>query len=125
MTTAAGASAAVLTSGLLPSRQARANPLDSPPKPIPGGFSFPPHFYHLLLPAHPLIGTGPADTQDPSSITDFNGHIGLAYVTGTGTHTDKNTGEVTQLPYEVDLRFMKGTYVGEDGNKHHRTFALV
>jgi hypothetical protein len=77
------------------------------PKPIPGGFSEFGHFYHQLYPNEDT-----AHTEDPSTITDFNGHIGLAYVIGTGTHTDKMTGIVSQLPYRVDLRFMKGCTSG-------------
>jgi hypothetical protein len=65
---------------------------------------------HILLPgvAHP------ADA-DPSTITDFNGQIGYAIIDGTGTRTDLATGEVTTNPFEVDLRFMKGQFVGADG----------
>lgn len=95
------------------------------PRPIPGGFPALGHFYHLLSPGHPVFGTLGPDKEDPSSITDFNGHIGLAYVVGMGTHTDKITGDVSHLPYEVDLRFMKGEYVGKDGKKHHGAFALI
>jgi hypothetical protein len=95
------------------------------PKPIPGGFEAFGHFYHLLSPGHPVFGTLGPDKEDPSSIFDFNGHVGLAYVVGMGTHTDKTTGIVSHLPYEVDLRFMKGEFVGKDGKKHHGAFALI
>lgn len=118
----AGAAGVLLGAGFFSPVQA-ADAAD--PRPIPGGFPFLDHFYHLLTPEHPMFGTGTADTEDPSSITDFNGHIGLAYVTGMGTHTDKTTGDVNEFPFEVDLRFMKGTYVGANGRRHHATFALV
>ena len=42
-----------------------------------------------------------------------------------GTHTNKVTGVITRLPWEIDLRFMKGEYVGVDRKKHHGAFALV
>jgi hypothetical protein len=42
-----------------------------------------------------------------------------------GTHTDKTTGRVSRLPYRVDLRFMKGVYVGKDGKHHHGAFAAI
>jgi len=90
------------------------------PRPIPGGFAEFDHVYHQLYPNQDT-----ADTEDPSTITDFNGHIGLAYVEGMGTHTDKMSGIVSHLPYRVDLRFMKGVYVGKDGKRHHGAFAAI
>ena len=74
---------------------------------------------------YPVSAHSRPDKEDPSTITDFNGHIGLAYVVGMGTHTDQMTGDVSHLPYEVDLRFMKGVYVGKDLKIHHGTFALI
>jgi hypothetical protein len=76
-----------------------------------------------MAPGYP--GFGNAATDDPSVITDFNGHVGVTYVQGWGTHTDKTTGKVKRLPWEVDLRFMKGAYVASDGKQRHRTFALI
>jgi hypothetical protein len=90
------------------------------PRPSPGGFSDFGHFYHQLYP-----NENTAHTEDPSTITDFNGHIGLAYVEGMGTLTDKMTGAVSHLPYRVDLRFMQGVYVGEDDERHHGAFAAI
>jgi hypothetical protein len=115
--TAAGAAGLLLASSFLPPARAtvRADPM-----PIPGGFSEFGHFYHQLYPNRDT-----ADTEDPSTITDFNGHIGLAYVTGMGTHTDKMTGMESRLPYRVDLRFMKGVYVGQDGRRHRGAFAAI
>ena len=115
--TAAGVAGLLLGSSFLsPARAA----VCVDPKPIPGGFSEFGHFYHQLYPNRDT-----ADTEDPSTITDFNGHIGLAYVEGMGTHTDKMTGMESTLPYRVDLRFMKGVYVGKDGKKHHGAFAAI
>jgi hypothetical protein len=87
---------------------------------IPGGFSEFGHFYHQLY-----SNQDAAHTEDPSTITHFKGHIGLAYVEGIGTHTDKITGKEIDLPYRVDLRFMEGVYVGQDGKKHHGAFAAI
>jgi hypothetical protein len=115
--TAAGASGLLLGSiFLLPAQATRR----AAPKHIPGGFSEFGHFYHQLYPNEDT-----AHTEDPSTITDFRGHIGLAYIEGMGTHTNKMTGEVTRLPFRVDLRFMKGVYIGKDGKKHHGTFAAI
>ncbi len=115
--TTAGAAGLLLGASVLsPARAA----VCADPRPIPGGFSEFGHFYHQLYPNQDT-----ADTEDPSTITDFNGHIGLAYVEGMGTHTDKTTGLVSHLPYRVDLRFMKGVYVGRDGKHHYGAFAAV
>ncbi len=98
------------------------------PRPIPQGnqFLFPdPTVFHIELPGFPGFPDNDPARNDPSVITDFNGHIGLAYVRGTGTHTDLTTGMSSNLPFEVDLRFMEGTYVGLDGRNHHGAFALI
>jgi hypothetical protein len=70
---------------------------------------------------------GPVDSStpnksggDPSTITDFNGFVGVAHVQGTGTDGSGNA-----LFWDVDLRFMKGVYQGVDGNIHQATFAFV
>ena len=69
---------------------------------------------------------GPADNTsgrfggEPSTITDFNGFIGVAHVQGTGTDNSGNT-----LFWDTDLRFMHGVYQGTDGRIHSGTFAFV
>lgn len=115
--TTVGAAGLLLGASVLSPTQAA---VCADPKPIPGGFTDFGHFYHQRYPNQDT-----ADTEDPSTITDFNGHIGLAYVEGMGTHTDKTTGLVSHLPYRVDLRFMKGVYVGKDGKHHHGAFAAI
>jgi hypothetical protein len=94
--------------------------------PIPGGtpgFSSGDPFEHANLP-------GPADAappfgNEPSSITNFNGVIGVAHFEGDGTATNTKTGKTFKLLYDEDLRFMKGVYQGVDGELHRGTFALV
>lgn len=98
------------------------------PRPIPGGIQpFGPGttVYHVLLPGYPPLDSPDPAENDPSLITDFNGHVGIAFVQGTGTRTDLATGETSRNVFEVDLRFMQGAYIGEDGNRHHGTFVLV
>ena len=70
---------------------------------------------------------GPADNTttgrvggEPSTITDFNGFVGVAHVQGTGTDSSGNT-----LFWDTDLRFMHGIYQGVDGQLHSGTFAFV
>lgn len=121
---AATMGALALTPALAGARRALASNGD--PRWIPQGNDFlgDGTTYHVELPGYPFFPDNDPAEQDPSLITDFNGHVGLAYVQGTGARTDKVTGEVLTLPFEVDLRFMKGTYVGLDGRHHHGAFAL-
>jgi len=88
------------------------------PLPIPGGLE-------LLGPSGPLFHLFlPATGAEPSTITDFNGFVGWAAVGGMGTHTP--VGEApSHLPFESDVRFMLGEFVGADGRNHHGAFAFI
>ncbi len=117
--TAAGAGGAALTSGLwMPALAHAAMPVPAAPNPIPGGITPP----FLTAPIHFYLPelVGPTVAHDPSTIFDFNGFIGVAHVQGSGTD---NSG--TTLSYDVDTRFMKGTYIGVDGKTHHATFGFT
>jgi hypothetical protein len=72
--------------------------------------------FHVFLPGH---------GNEPSTITDFNGFIGIAEIQGTGTGTDTHTGATASLLFDTDTRFMQGVYVGVDGKKHRSTFGFV
>ena len=117
---AIGAPALVAVAGKW-SRAAAANACGDP-NPIPevlelgGGLPD----IHLQLPG---VATG-ADT-DPSTITDFNGHVGFAVIDGVGQHTNLTTDVTRTLPFEVDLRFMKGEFITEEGGHCNGAFALV
>jgi hypothetical protein len=70
-------------------------------------------------------GVDPPDAE-PITITDFDGLIGLAYLTGTVRRTNTVTGEVRELPFvDSDMRFMKGVYKGTDGQVHDGAFAFI
>lgn len=102
--TAAGGTAIVLGSSVWRPGMAQAARTPAKPNPIPltlDGTSF-----HVLLP-----GQG-----EFSSITDFNGFVGIAAVTGTGTDG---------LTFDTDVRFMQGVYVGVDGKVYRSTFGFV
>jgi hypothetical protein len=120
MMTAAGATGAVLSSGLwLPAVAHAAEADHVAPRPIPGGTQFlgpGTEVFHVFLPAH---------GAEPSTIFDFNGFMGVAHLQGTGTGTDTSTGTTTPLVFDVDNRFMKGVYVGVDGKKHQGTFGFI
>jgi len=114
---------ALMGAGLLPG-VSRAALLESPraaagatPLPIPGGLDLlgDGRIFHLFLP-----GTG----AEPSTITDFNGFVGWAAVGGMGTHTP--AGQAPQhLPFESDMRFFAGDFIGTDGKTHHGAFAFI
>jgi hypothetical protein len=96
------------------------------PLPIPGGVGVPNPFGGPDIHANVV---GPADSTvtvpfptggEPSTITDFIGSIGVARVNGTGTDGAGHT-----LLWDVDMRFMQGTYQGVDGELHFGTFAFV
>lgn len=118
--------AAVLSVLSLPRVAFGAKP-NAGPNPVPSVLlPDPPFDIHIQLPGYPPFGSPDPATNDPSTITDFNGHIGLTYVRGTGTRTDKATGATTSgLPFEVDLRFMNGEFVASDGRRRHGAFALI
>ena len=118
----AGAAGALGTGFLLPSPALAAG---RDPKPIPGGFDNPTGgpFLHFNLP-------GPADApptigNEPSTITDFDGFIGVAHVQGTGTGTNTETGDTSPLLFDADMRLMKGIYQAVDGRFREATFGLI
>lgn len=87
------------------------------PLPIPGGTDAlgDGQIEHFFLP-----GVG----AEPSTITDFNGFVGWAAVGGFGTHTV--VGKAPQhLPFESDMRFLTGEFIGADGKLHHGSFAFI
>ncbi len=61
---------------------------------------------------------------EPSTITDFNGFVGVAHVTGNGTRTDAKTSKTKRLFFDTDVRFMDGHYIGVDGQQHGGTFSF-
>jgi hypothetical protein len=90
----------------------------SAPKPIPGGFLVP---SFTLTPTNPDVHVlPPAIGFEMSTITDFNGTVAATEIQGTATGSDRSTWH-----FDVDMRFMDGEYVGEDGRHHHGTFGFV
>jgi hypothetical protein len=95
------------------------------PKPIPSDFTNPDGgpVIHFNLP-------GPADAaprngNEPSTITDFDGLIGVARIQGTGTGTNTNTGDTSPLLFDADLRFMQCIYQRVDGGFGQAAFVEV
>jgi len=114
------AASGVLFGGLAaPSAAEAARKGSSTPKPIPGGiqpFGSGTELFHIFLPAPGF---------EPSTITDFNGEVGVANVGGMGTQTDTNTNTSKRVAFDVDVRFMRGVYAGEDGRVHRNAFVFV
>lgn len=117
--TAAGAGGGALTSALwMPALTQAAKPVPAAPSPIPGGVT--PPFLTAPIHTNPPPQLGPTVAHDPSMIFDFNGFIGVAQIDGTGRDGSGNL-----LYYDVDNRFMQGTYVGVDGKTYHATFGFI
>lgn len=77
--------------------------------------------YHVFGPA----AFDPIDAE-PSTITNVNGFVGLAYISGMVTQTNITTGEKLRFPFrDSDMRFMKGEFVGADGRMHQGAFVLI
>jgi hypothetical protein len=75
-------------------------------------------------------GPGPADAaaspgNEPITISDFDGSIGVARVQGTGTGTNTLSGETTPLLFDADLRFMQGIHQSVDGRFLPARFVFV
>ena len=85
------------------------------PKPIPETI-FPSTPFHIQL---------PVPGNELSAISDFNGVLGVAAVSGAGTGTNTNTGATTRLVFDADMRFMQGQYIGVDGQNHEGSFVFV
>lgn len=107
--------AAVGAAILQPARALAARPGDATPKPIPGGIDVGGQVFHVF-------GFGPG--QEPSTITDFNGFVGVTDVQGTGTATNPD-GTTETLLFDTDMRFMKGAYIAVDGTVRQGTFGFV
>jgi len=97
------------------------------PNPIPGGspglaaaFG---ELFHVYAPGVPGLDDFNAE---PATITDFEGTVGLAYISGNVRRTNRVTGESLDLPFvESDMRFMKCIFRGTDGRRHGGAFALI
>jgi hypothetical protein len=118
--TAAGTAVvgATLGSGLWKSE---ARPLASTdPVPIPGGIQDSGKTFHVFSP-------GPRHPDgEPITITDFNGFVGLAYISGMVTETNTKTGKSRRLPFlSADMRFMQGVFRDKEGRVQQGAFALV
>ena len=112
---AGAAGAAFGVSMLRPGAALAAQPLNGTPNPIPGGTTIGGQLFHFFF-----FGPG----QEQATITDFNGFVGAAEVQGTGTATNPD-GSTETLLFDVDVRFMRGVFVGKDERVHKGTFGFL
>jgi hypothetical protein len=123
----AGVAGAVVGSAFgLPAFASAAASANAAPRPIPGGTTIDGlGTFHFYFPTSPNPVGSPDTIEsgrgDPSTITDFNGFLGVGDWSG-GTGRDQNG---TTLYWAADVRFMDGEYIGLDGRHHQGAFAFV
>lgn len=123
--TAGGAvigAAAVGAAGLRPGLVSATGPGLANVIPIPTTVEFFPGVEsHIMGP--PFLG-GP--DADPSTVYNFEGKAGIAFVSGMVSRRNRRTGEVRSLPYLFnDMRFMQGRFKGRNGHVRDATFAFI
>src|SRR5439155_23891886 len=101
---AAGTAGVALGAGLLKPGVALARPPGTgEPNPIPGGIQ--------PFPGGELFHVFPAVSgAEPSTITDFNGFVGVTNLRGMGTGTSTLLNTTETLIYDVDLSLRQGRY---------------
>ena len=127
---AALAGGAFATAGMwLPELAKAAAFAEADPAAILGGtlLPFQPHPFHFFFPtANPFstdtIANGGGDV---STIYDFMGSVGVAEINGNGTGMDTTTGISSTMFWAADVRFMKGTYKGTEGDTRTGAFAFI
>jgi len=94
------------------------------PLPIPGGTPALGGGFHVYGPT-PDGSFDPIDAE-PSTITNFNGVVALAYISGTVSQRQIGSNVQVELPYIAsDMRFMQGVYRGVDGKPRQGTFGFI
>jgi hypothetical protein len=84
----------------------------SEPVPIPGGF-------HFFAPGPPRLGYRGLDVE-ASTITNFQGDVALAYLTGSARSADGQ-----DFFLGADIRVVSGDYVAADGISRRGVFGFV
>ena len=78
------------------------------------------------VPSHVTGGPLEEGVADPSTVYDFRGATGIAFISGSCERRDRRSGETSTLPYLFnDMRFMKGVIRSRDGHLRRATFAFV
>jgi len=93
----------------------------SPPNPIKGGTVIGPFgLQHFYFPSPNPFSTLTIENKkgDPSLIRDFNGFVGMGEWAGGKVASSSMT-------WNADIRFMKGEFVGKDGEEHRGAFGFI
>jgi hypothetical protein len=77
--------------------------------------------FHLPVEIDPFLGVFDP-VADPSTMTDFNGTIGVVEIEGISSATDNSDG--VQRVWAADVRFMQGRYKDREGNMQYGTHAF-
>jgi hypothetical protein len=89
-------------------------PIPTTVEPFPG--------VEIHVQAPPFTG----EDTDPSTVWNFQGASGIAFIDTEVTRTDKTTGAQQVLPsLDNHMNFNQGLYVGQDGRVREGTFAFV
>ena len=110
--TTAAAGGAAATAGMWGPLLVDASSVD--PMPIP----------ESIFPGTPFHIQFPTAGNELSAINNFKGVVAVAAIAGTGTMTDA-AGARTRFFFDSDQRFMQGTYIGANGQRHKGTFGFV
>jgi hypothetical protein len=127
---AAVAGGAAATAGMwLPEFARAAAFAEADPAAIPGGtlLPFQPTPFHFFFPtpnpfSTDIIANGGGDL---ATIYDFTGSVGVAEINGDGIGTKTATGVPTHMFWAADVRFMKGSYKGTEGDTRTGAFAFI
>jgi hypothetical protein len=117
----AGVGASAIGAGLLRPVAASAAPGIGNVLPIASTLEpFPGVEAHVQAPPFTGVNT------DPSTVWNFQGASGIAFIDTSVTRTNRKTGEQQVLPSTMNhMTFMQGIYVGRDGHVRDGTFSLV
>ena len=117
----AAAFGAVVGAGLLrPLSAAAGGPGIGQVEPIPTTTDF------FGVPSHVTGGPLEDGVADPTSVYNFQGATGNAFISGFCERRDRRSGETQTLPYLFnDMRFMKGVIRSRDRHIRPATFAFV
>ena len=119
--TRASAVGAALGGGLLVPRTAEAGPGVGDVLPVPSTLNFFGIDAHVQAP--PFTGV---DT-DPSTVWNFQGYSGIAFINTTAKQRDRKTGNVQGNLESTSnhMTFMQGVFQGRDGHVRAGTFSLI
>jgi hypothetical protein len=93
--------------------------------PISGGSPLIEGFFDQLFHVYAPAVLDSADS-DPSSVGNFSGDVGIAFIDGTVRETNRRTGAARELPFnDADMRFMQGVFRGRGGQVREGTFAFI